>query len=166
MADSRLAILMALFLPNKEFFTNFVVFNHALKHEDDRWNYFQCHTKLNLRVATILAWFSWLCYHVNWKLHHSLTVRHFVECTISKKSHDLLVQFVNNGYSWFWQFSNCTRLKAREIWRTEKITRTYLSRIVLEVVRFPILIGILRMRMRFVLVCLPHEQEQRKISEL
>ena len=55
MADSRLAILMALFLPNKELFTNFVMFNHALKHEEDRRNYFQCHTKLNLRVATILA---------------------------------------------------------------------------------------------------------------
>ena len=40
MADSRLAILMALFLPNKELFTNFVVFNYLLKHEDDRWNYF------------------------------------------------------------------------------------------------------------------------------
>ena len=34
--------------------------------------------------------------------------RNFVECTINKKSHDLLVQFVN---SWFWKFSNCTRLK-------------------------------------------------------
>ena len=33
------------------------------------------------------------------KLHHSLTVRNFVECTINKKSHDLLVQFVNNRYS-------------------------------------------------------------------
>ena len=27
------------------------------------------------------------------KFHHSLTVRNFVECTINKKSHDLLVQF-------------------------------------------------------------------------
>ena len=68
LADSRFAILMALFLPNKELFTNFVMFNHAWKHEEDRWNYFQCHTKLNLRVATILAWFWWLCYHVNWKI--------------------------------------------------------------------------------------------------
>ena len=33
------------------------------------------------------------------KLHHSLTVRNFVECTINKKSHDLLVQFVNNRNS-------------------------------------------------------------------
>ena len=33
------------------------------------------------------------------KLHHSLTVRNFVECTINKKSHDLLIQFVNNRYS-------------------------------------------------------------------
>ena len=33
------------------------------------------------------------------ELHHSLTVRNFVECTINKKSHDLLVQFVNNRYS-------------------------------------------------------------------
>ena len=63
--------------------------------------------------------------------------RNFVECTINKKSHDLLVQFVNR-YSWFWKFSNCTRLKARAILRTLKITRTYKSRIVLEVVRFPI----------------------------
>ena len=36
--------------------------------------------------------------------------RNFVECTINKKSHDLLVQFVNNRYSWFWKFSNWTRL--------------------------------------------------------
>ena len=36
--------------------------------------------------------------------------RNFVECTINKKSHDLLVQFVNNRYSWFWKFSNCTNL--------------------------------------------------------
>ena len=33
------------------------------------------------------------------KLHHFLTVRNFVECTINKKSPDLLVQFVNNRYS-------------------------------------------------------------------
>ena len=59
---------MALFLPNKELFTNFVMFNHAWKHEEDRWNYFQCHTKPNLRVATILAWYWWLCYLVNWKI--------------------------------------------------------------------------------------------------
>ena len=72
MADTRFAILMDLFLPNKELFTNFVMFNHAWKHEEDRWNYFQCYTKPNFRVATILAWFWWLCYHVNWKLHHSL----------------------------------------------------------------------------------------------
>ena len=64
--------------------------------------------------------------------------RNFVECTINKKSHDLLVQFVNNRYSWFWEFSNCTRRKARAILRTFKITRTYWSRTVLEVVRFPI----------------------------
>ena len=32
-------------------------------------------------------------------LHHSLTVRNFVECTINKKSHDLLAQFVINRYS-------------------------------------------------------------------
>ena len=69
-----------------------------------------------------------------WKQHN------FVECTINKKSHDLLVQFVNNRYSWFWKFSNCTRLQAHAILRTFKITRTYLSRIVLEVVQFPILI--------------------------
>ena len=31
MVDSRFAILMALFLPNKELFTNFVMFNHAWK---------------------------------------------------------------------------------------------------------------------------------------
>ena len=68
MADSRFAILMALFLPNKEFFPNFVMFNHAWKYEEDRWNYFQYHTKPNLRVATILAWFWWLRYHVNWKI--------------------------------------------------------------------------------------------------
>ena len=43
------------------------------------------------------------------KLHHPLTVRNFVECTINKKSHDLLAQFVINRYSWFWKFSNCTR---------------------------------------------------------
>ena len=36
MADSRFAILMALFLPNEELFTNFVMFNHAWKHEEDR----------------------------------------------------------------------------------------------------------------------------------
>ena len=30
---------------------------------------------------------------------HSLTVRNFVECTINKKSHDLLAQFVINRYS-------------------------------------------------------------------
>ena len=36
MADSRFANLMALFLPNKELFTNLVMFNHALKHEEDR----------------------------------------------------------------------------------------------------------------------------------
>ena len=30
--------------------------------------------------------------------------RHFVECTINKKSHDFLVQFVNNRYSRFWKF--------------------------------------------------------------
>ena len=35
--------------------------------------------------------------------------RNFVECTINKKSHDL-VQFMNNRYSWFWKFSNCTSL--------------------------------------------------------
>ena len=51
--------------------------------------------------------------------------RNFVECTINKKSHDLLVQFVNNRYSWFWKLSNCTRLKAPAILRTFKITRTY-----------------------------------------
>ena len=51
--------------------------------------------------------------------------RNFVECTKNKKSHDLLVQFVNNRYSWFWKFSNCARLKARVILRTFKITRTY-----------------------------------------
>ena len=34
MADSRFAILMALFLPNKELLTNFVMFNHAWKHEE------------------------------------------------------------------------------------------------------------------------------------
>ena len=56
------------FSPNKELFTNFVMFNHAWRHEEDRWNHFQCHTKPNLRVATILAWFWWLCYHVNWKI--------------------------------------------------------------------------------------------------
>ena len=61
-------ILMALFLPNQELFTNFVMFNHAWKHKEDRWNYFQCHTKLNLQVAPILVWFWWLCYHVNWKI--------------------------------------------------------------------------------------------------
>ena len=26
------------------------------------------------------------------KMHHSLTVRNFLECTITKKSHDLLAQ--------------------------------------------------------------------------
>ena len=51
--------------------------------------------------------------------------RNFVECTINKKPHDLLVQFVNNRYSWSWKFSNCTRLKARAILRTFKINRTY-----------------------------------------
>ena len=40
--------------------------------------------------------------------------RNFVQCTINKKSHDLLIQFVNNRYSWFWKFSNCTRLKGFE----------------------------------------------------
>ena len=59
--------LMALFLPKKELFTNFVMFNHAWKHEVGVWNYFHCDTKPNLQVATILAWFWWLCYHVNWK---------------------------------------------------------------------------------------------------
>ena len=39
--------------------------------------------------------------NVNGKLHHSLTVSNFVECTINKKSHNLLVQFVNNRYSCF-----------------------------------------------------------------
>ena len=66
MADSGFAILMALFLTNKELFTNFVMFNLAWKHEEDRWNYF--HTKPNLWVVTILAWCRWLCYHVNWKI--------------------------------------------------------------------------------------------------
>ena len=51
--------------------------------------------------------------------------RNFVKCTINKKSHDLLVQFVNNRYLWFWKFSNCTRLKTRAILRTFKITRTH-----------------------------------------
>ena len=55
MADIRFTILMGLFLPNKELFTNFLKFNHAWKHEEDRWNYFQCYTKPNLWVATILA---------------------------------------------------------------------------------------------------------------
>ena len=32
--------------------------------------------------------------------------RILAECTINKKSQDLLVQFVNNRYSWFWKFSN------------------------------------------------------------
>ena len=31
-------------------------------------------------------------------LNHFLTVRNFFECTINKKLHDLLVQFVNNRY--------------------------------------------------------------------
>ena len=35
MADSRFAILKALFLPNKELFTNFFMLNHAWKHEED-----------------------------------------------------------------------------------------------------------------------------------
>ena len=68
MADSPFAILMASFLPNKDLFTNFVMFNHAWKHEEDRWTYFHCHTKLNLRGATIFAWFWWLCDHVNRKI--------------------------------------------------------------------------------------------------
>ena len=86
------------------------LFNHAWwKGEEDRWNYFQRYTKPNLRVAAILAWFWWLCMEIE-KLHHSLTVHNFVECTINKKSHDLLTQFVINRYSWFWKFSNCTRL--------------------------------------------------------
>ena len=51
--------------------------------------------------------------------------RNFVECTINNKSHALLVQFVNNRYSCIWKFSNYTRLKARAILRTFKITRTY-----------------------------------------
>ena len=54
-----------------------------------------------------------------------LLVCNFVECTINKKLHDLLVQFVINRYEWFWQISNCTLLKARAILRTVKITRTY-----------------------------------------
>ena len=33
------------------------------------------------------------------KLHHSLTVHNFVECTINNKSHDLLAQFVINRYA-------------------------------------------------------------------
>ena len=33
------------------------------------------------------------------KLLHSLTVCNFVECTINKKLHDLLIQFVINRYS-------------------------------------------------------------------
>ena len=33
------------------------------------------------------------------KNYHSLTVRNFVECTINKKSQDLLAQFVINRYS-------------------------------------------------------------------
>ena len=57
-ADSRFTTLMASFLPNKELFTNFVRFNHAWKHEEDSWNYFQCHTKPNLQVATILRDFD------------------------------------------------------------------------------------------------------------
>ena len=68
MADSRFAISVALFLPNKGLFTNFVIFNHAWKQEEDSWNDLHCHTKPNSRVATILAWFWWLCHHVNWKL--------------------------------------------------------------------------------------------------
>ena len=101
------------------------LFNHTWwKGEEDRWNYFQCCTKPNGRVAAILARFWWLCMYIE-KLHHSLTVRNFVECTINKKSYNLLAQFVINRYSWFWKFSNCTRLKARAILRTFKITRTY-----------------------------------------
>ena len=69
MADSRFTILMALFLPNKGLFTNFVMFNHAWKQREDRWSYFECHTKPYLRVATILAWFWWLCSYVNWKFY-------------------------------------------------------------------------------------------------
>ena len=64
--------------------------------------------------------------------------RNFVECTINKKSHGLLVRFVNDRYSWFSKFSNCTRLKACAILRTIKITLTYKSCIVPEVMRFPI----------------------------
>ena len=38
------------------------LFNHAWwKGKEDRWNYFQCYTNPNLRVAAILAWFWWLC---------------------------------------------------------------------------------------------------------
>ena len=44
---------------------------------------------------------------VSWKR------RNFVECTINTKSRDLLIQLVNNRYSWFWKFSNCTRLILR-----------------------------------------------------
>ena len=45
----------------------------------------------------------------------------FVEFPVNKKSHDLLVQFVNNRYSWFWKFSNCTRLKAYvQFWELSK----------------------------------------------
>ena len=64
-------------------------------------------------------------YSVGVPIKFSWKRRNFLECTINTKSHDLLVQFVNNRYSWFWKFSNCTRLKARSILRTFKITRTY-----------------------------------------
>ena len=50
-------------------------------------------------------------YSVGVPIKFSWKRRNFVECTINTKSRDLLVQLVNNRYSWFWKFSNCTRLK-------------------------------------------------------
>ena len=109
MADSRFAILMALFLPNKELFTKFVKFNHAGKQEEDRWNYFQCHT-CKTELASSHNSCVILMTTLSCKLKNDIILLQFV--ILLKKSHDLLVQLVINRYSWFWQLLNCTRLIA------------------------------------------------------
>ena len=42
---------------------------------------------------------DYACKMKNYICFHSLTVRNFVECTINKKLHDLLAQFMINRYS-------------------------------------------------------------------
>ena len=76
---------------NKELFTNFVMFND----EKAKPGEIIFSVTQNLTNSCVIL----VTTHVIEKLHHSLTVRNFVECTINKKSHDLLAQFVINRYS-------------------------------------------------------------------